>query len=201
MFLMLAGCVFAHQLVVNSFRKVEQWPFRAVAIRLIEMCGRALIIPLSLYMYGQTFAGDDLEGYKTLALQIPVLLLFVSIIVRESFGVRKSVRNGMMAIREKIEEDKRRNSWWELFIVNLYFFGIINITTNPTMSRKRRMQRQQESVEMNKLHTISSPNGNEPVENEIEMQHKQGTTENKRRRSSLFSRIRRMSLYDSDDEV
>ena len=205
MFLMLAMCVFAHQLVVNSFRKVEQWPFRAVVIRLIEMTGRVVIIPLSLYMFKTTFSGDETELFHEPFLRIPVTIGFFLLLVREAFGVRKVIKIGMEAIEEKVANGKR-NSWWELFVLNLVIFRVFDLTTEPYKAKLKRMKRMAAgkngsmdiaSLEMsasvtNKLHDNEE-------NDDIKKSSARGTT--KKPRLSLLGRLRRQSLYDSDDEM
>jgi hypothetical protein len=209
MFIMLAACVFAHQLVVNSFRKVEQWPFRAVAIRLVEMTGRVLIIPLCLYMFGQTFEGDELSFFGSLTLQISMGILFFLLMIREAYGVKKAVRNGLILILEKIEGGKRKLSWWELFVVNICYFKVFDLTTAPYKAKLKRMKR------MN-----AGNNGDmelSAVQNTLHAEEVTGSSDHDRRRRrrvslsrepgeslsdpSLLSRVRSKSLYDSDDEM
>jgi hypothetical protein len=195
MFVMLAACVFAHQLVVNSFRKVEQWPFRAVIIRLIEMTGRVVIIPLCLNMFASTFEGDELSILKSYYLRIPMISLFLLLMIREAFGVRKAVKNGMVKICEKIEEGKRKNSWWELFITNLIMFNVIDFTKDPYMAKLKRMKRM-----------TAGKNGSMELTSTVNKLHEEEESDPKKKRRpskriSLLGRLRRQYMYDSDDVV
>lgn len=214
MFVMLAACVFAHQLVVNSFRKVEQWPFRAVVIRFIEMSGRVIIIPLSLAMFNSTFQGDELDVFHELYVRIPLFFGFVMLLIREAFGVRKVVNIAMDEIGEKIAKGKR-NSWWELFVINLVLFKVFDLTTEPYKAKLKRMKRMaagkngsmdvSASMEMsgtfNKLHdnkenNNSSAGNDNPTSRPVSTSTDQNGVKPKR-----LSRFRSQSLYDSDDEM
>lgn len=207
MFIMLSACVFAHQLVVNSFRKVEQWPFRAVIIRFIEMGGRVLIIPLSIYMFGSTFDSDDMPLFGSLALRVPLAIGFVLLMVREAFGVKKVVIIGLDAVCDKIRENERRCSRWEYFIVNLVFFRMIDFTSAPykaKLKRKKRMNAGNDAeMELPTLNTLHDNNENvrsdgRRVSYSVETEN---ASHNPTRRASLLERFRRKSLYDSDDEM
>lgn len=186
MFVMLALCVFSHQVVVNSFRKVETWPFRAVVIRLIELLGRSLVMPLSFAFFISTFEGPEIESFTKIYVELPLLLFFFLIMVRECFGVRKSINQNMEKICEKIEKKKKAMSWWELFSVNLYYFNVIDFTTAPYEAKMKRMKRTRAGQDgtINEMHSITGAEyrNSDTIERPPDL-------------------LRRKSLYDSDDEL
>lgn len=203
MFVMLSACVFAHQLVVNSFRKVEQWPFRAVMIRLIEMTGRVFIMPLCLLMFSETFQGDELSFFSNIYIRVPVLLGFLLLMIREAFGVKKAVKLGIGEILSKIEENKRKMSWWELFIINICYFNVIDFTTAPYKAKLKRMKRMNASSDgrslelptLNELHNLDQDDNDEVDPYQSRARSLSGA------KGLGLRKNRRDSLYDSDDEL
>ena len=185
-FVLLSICVFCHQLVVNSQRKVEKWPFRAVIIRLVEFMGRILVIPISIVYFSEVFSNDDFQE-TTKKMVIVFFTLFSLVCVREFFGVRKSIRVAISKIAEKVDEDKLECSWIELLALNMYYFKVINFTTEPYEAKKKRTKRMQEEQNMPVLSHEDSNN----VDTKIK----------KSRNRSLLQRFRSYSTYDSDDEL
>lgn len=188
-FVMLSLCVFCHQIVVNSTRKVEKWPFRAVIIRLIELTGRIVVIPLSVSFFTQTFNDDDLHDEFEIMLYI-FLVVFSLVLIRELFGVRKSISLAMICITNKIDLGELPCSWVELWAINLYYFRVIDFTTVPYEAKMKRAKRAQAEMEGNLQEEgiASSPN-------------KMKASVRKSRQRSLISRMmKRESLYDSDDD-
>ena len=182
-FVMLSLCVFCHQVVVNSQRKVGKWPFRAVIIRIIELTGRIVVIPLSVYLFTETFDDDDIKDELRIMMFV-FFCLFALVCIREFYGVRKSIKEAMQCITAKVDLGELPCSWVELGAINLYYFRVIDFTTIPYEAKKKRMKRAQAD---------NSSTSEGPVKMKASVRRS-------RQRSLLGRVMRRGSTYDSDDE-
>jgi hypothetical protein len=199
MFIMLSLCVFCHQLVVNSNRKVVKWPFRAVIIRMVEMIGRIVVIPLSITLFTVTFNNDDIEEELKL-MSLAFFVMFALILIRELFGVRKAIKKAMLMITKKVDLAELPCSWVELLALNMYVFRTINFTTAPYEAKKKRAKRMQSELGVHGSGAgaaVSSAEGGN-----ININTRQGKEVQRSRHDSLLGRVfRRDSTYDSDDEL
>ena len=153
-------------------------------IRIIELTGRIVVIPLSIVQFASTFDSDDIKDELNIML-IVFFTLFSLVCVRELFGVRKSIRIAMKCITDKVDLGELPCSWVELSAINLYYFRVIDFTTVPYEAKRKRTKRMQAENE-------SAPAPTPTMKKHVR----------KSRQASLLSRVmRRESLFDSDDEL
>lgn len=168
-------------------------------------------------MFNDTFKGDEVDVFNKPYVKLPLFFAFALLMVREAFGVKKAILNGMVLIGEKISEGKRKISWWELFILNLVTFKVFDLTTAPYKAKLKRMKRMNANdnkdvamemaalATLNQLHSQGNNNEEEDEDDHktsrVSFSAEAGERDSTKPRPSLLSRLRRKSLYDSDDEV
>ena len=178
MFIILAVCVFAHQAVVSSERKQSTWPLRQVHTRSIEMTGKVLLIPLSIYLYESTFHESEKTRSWT-RIVVPIFFAGFGILcIREGRGVWKSMVEAVALIGDKIR-DSKKTSKLELFLLNLVVFGKLSLRDD--MYRAKLVRRARSSME-----------------EEIELEQRK--LEETKGPLQFRLRANRAGLVDSDDE-
>ena len=120
MFFLLSICVALHQFSNKFSGKKEKFPFRMFIVRIIDLIGRVMIIPIAVYTFLYMFEAP-FGLYMNEIITVMLVVLAVSTFVLDIGGVRKSLRLCMVKINEKTALTESKFTRLEVWMHNLYF--------------------------------------------------------------------------------
>lgn len=129
MFFVLCVVVALHQAYATLYAKLDIWPLRAVYLRLVELIGRACLLPVifSYFLTTMDFGDKALRN----GIYVLIALLTAAIFVRECFGVRSAYFHALSRLVDKINDPEvtlQQVSVVEVVVLNAYFFRVLSMS-------------------------------------------------------------------------
>ena len=123
MFLMIVVVIFMHSINYRLIEKSKEFPLRLLLTRLIELMGKAVIMPLTYAVFIITF-----PTFGSPAMNGVIMALFVVIFsivsVQCIHGVRKSSKQAIVEIRAKVDNPAQHDlRSLEVLFYNVLEFG------------------------------------------------------------------------------
>lgn len=132
MFLMLFVVTICHQIYSRLFVKCAQWPLRLIAVRLIEVVGRSIVLPLVIFTFAAT-VGFNKTTINEVGIEVGVLLVSITIFCKELQGLHVTVHSALKGLLDKVNKDDvlvGELSWLELVVVNLWIFRSASLSSS-----------------------------------------------------------------------
>lgn len=101
MYSLLIVTAFIHQITVRLDVKIAPWPFRSLAIRLIEASGRLFVGPFACAVFMFYFKGSPIVQNNFTNILCLLIIPFSFIFVREVGGIVKAYDQAMVEIHQK----------------------------------------------------------------------------------------------------
>jgi hypothetical protein len=132
MYLLLCAGVVAHQLYSTMHTKTDRWPLRAIYLRLLELLGRCLMLPIVFFLFTDTVIPDQ----KKVGRNIVLIAVSISVVIfsREYFGVKSVFFEAVQKLLEKINAPGlsiKELSSIEAIVVNLWVFKTFSWSKIP----------------------------------------------------------------------
>lgn len=128
MFIVLVLVVIAHQVYGTLQEKIEKWPLKKVYMRIIEMMGRVILIPIILgyFFYNVTLSNPAIEtSLLTIACVSSVAFFY-----QECLRIKREWKRSIRDLIDKVNQPTltlRDISWFERLILNYLIFNMISM--------------------------------------------------------------------------
>lgn len=124
MFLMVSMVIFLHQFTTRLILKADHLPMRMVYARLLECFGKVFVIPVVFFFFAYKFP-PFLSYHFRVVLAILVLCFAIMVAMREYTGLRRTLKDALVFIRNKIEKPAGHElSTIEVATFNYFTFGV-----------------------------------------------------------------------------
>lgn len=150
MFSILFGCCILHLLTIRLQReeKVSKWPLRKFYIRLLEMAGRCLNLPLVTMLYLLYF-NETMTEVQIIVSTCFIVSFVVFVTMREYQATAKALKDGMAEVKEKFEQLSDLSSS-EILLFNIYVYRKFSRSLNHHIRMANLNQQQQQQRDKKK---------------------------------------------------
>ena len=180
---MLVVAVFAHSVTSRLMTKIDKYPLRLLVVRILEISGKAIIIPFVLVYFLGTFTSYGTEASRDLIFL--TIVCFVCILLfREFRGFVTDYKDAMTLVRVKVDNPAEYTlTAIELIVLNLHMFSKCSRSAAHYHRWKREVNKNEGSsdaldVEMSAIHlprsgsnSIQRDSGNDMRDTGASMMH------------------------------